>query len=164
MIGTNLRPTLAGFIVLMPMAVSAQTATGSFDVRITIAPECQIISTETLDFGNAGVLTGDVDATAVLQVACTNTTPYNIGLDAGQGAGATTTTRQMTSASLDTISYRLFQDSARTINWGDTVDSDTQAATGNGAAQSFTVYGRVIAQTTPAPGSYTDNVTVTVTY
>jgi spore coat protein U-like protein len=38
------------------------------------------------------------------------------------------------------------------------------SATGNGADQTFTIYGRVPAQTTPAPGTYTDTVTVTVTY
>jgi len=47
---------------------------------------------------------------------------------------------------------------------GNTVSTDTVAATGNGASQSYTVYGRVPAQTTPAPGTYTDTVTVTVTY
>ncbi|MFC3571224.1 spore coat U domain-containing protein [Paracoccus sp. TOH] len=163
MIQATLRPALAGCIILMPLVVSAQTATDSFNVRITIAEECQIISTETLDFGNAGVLTSDVDASATLQVACTNSTPYDIGLDQGSGAGATTTTRLM-SAGADTIGYQLFRDSGRTANWGDTVGTDTLAATGTGAAESFTVYGRVIAQTTPAPGTYTDTVTVTVTY
>ncbi|WP_163468383.1 spore coat protein U domain-containing protein, partial [Klebsiella michiganensis] len=28
----------------------------------------------------------------------------------------------------------------------------------------YTVYGRVPVQTTPAPGTYTDTITVTVTY
>ncbi|MCE3520182.1 spore coat protein U domain-containing protein, partial [Escherichia coli] len=35
---------------------------------------------------------------------------------------------------------------------------------GSGAAQPYTVYGRVPVQTTPAPGTYTDTITVTVTY
>jgi spore coat protein U-like protein len=48
--------------------------------------------------------------------------------------------------------------------WGNTVGTDTVAATGSGAAQSYTVYGRITAQTTPAPGTYTDTITVTVTY
>ena len=37
-------------------------------------------------------------------------------------------------------------------------------ATGSGVSQSFTVYGRVPAQSTPAAGSYTDTIKVTVTY
>jgi spore coat protein U-like protein len=31
-------------------------------------------------------------------------------------------------------------------------------------AQSFSVFGRIPTQTTPAPGSYADIITVTVTY
>ncbi|WP_410254138.1 Csu type fimbrial protein [Paracoccus aminovorans] len=163
MMTAKIRPALAGFAFLLPLTAHAQTATDNFDVRITIAEECQIISAETLDFGNAGVLTSDVDATATLQVACTNSTPYDIGLDEGTGSGATITTRQMTAAGA-TIGYQLFRDSGRTTNWGDTVGTDTLASTGTGSAQAFTVYGRVLAQTTPAPGTYTDTVTVTVTY
>jgi spore coat protein U-like protein len=51
-----------------------------------------------------------------------------------------------------------------TQNWGQTIGTDTVAATGNGAAQPFTVFGQVPAQTTPSPGLYTDTITVTVTY
>ena len=48
--------------------------------------------------------------------------------------------------------------------WGNTVSTDTVAGTGNGSGQSYTVYGRIPAQTTPAPGNYADTITVTVTY
>ena len=55
----------------------------------------------------------------------------------------------------NTINYLLYTDSARTTVWGNTVGTDTVAAIGNGASQSFTVYGRVPAQTTPASGMST---------
>jgi len=48
--------------------------------------------------------------------------------------------------------------------WGNTIGTNTVASTGTGAAQSFTVYGRIPSQTTPAPATYTDTITVTVTY
>ncbi|WP_372803889.1 spore coat protein U domain-containing protein [Paracoccus seriniphilus] len=35
---------------------------------------------------------------------------------------------------------------------------------GSGSVQSFTVHGRVPAQTTPPPGDYFDTVVVTITY
>ncbi|HHI81785.1 MAG TPA: spore coat U domain-containing protein, partial [Rhizobiales bacterium] len=60
--------------------------------------------------------------------------------------------------------YKMFSDSGRTSNWGETVTVDTVAGIGNGASQTLTIYGRVPAQTTPAPGTYTDTVTITVTY
>ena len=71
--------------------------------------------------------------------------------------------RKMTSGG-NTVNYSLYSDSGRTTVWGNTVGTNTVAATGNGAAQSYTVYGRVTAQTTPAPATYTDTITVTVTY
>lgn len=52
----------------------------------------------------------------------------------------------------------------RTTVWGNTVGTDTVSATASGSAQSHTVYGRVPPQTSPAPASYTDTITVTVTY
>ena len=157
-------PTILGVIALSAKAPLAQTVTtDSFDVRITIVAECEITSTETLDFGTQGVLGTDVDATATMEVTCTDTTPYDIGLNEGLGAGATTSVRQMTSGG-ETIAYALFQDAGRVTNWGNAVGADTQPATGMGDAQSFTVFGRVLAQATPAPGTYTDTVTVTVTY
>ena len=104
-----------------------------------------------------------MDQTSAIQVTCTNTTPYNIGLSAGAGAGATVAVRKMTSGA-NTVNYTLYSNSGRTTVWGVTVGTNTVAATGNGAAQSYTVYGRVPPQAAPAPGTYTDTITVTVTY
>lgn len=101
---------------------------------------------------------------AMCQKATLNfTTPYNIGLDAGTGTGATVAVRKMTSGA-NAVNYSLYSDSGHTTVWGNTVGTNTVAATGNGSTQSYTVYGRVTAQTTPAPGTYTDTITVTVTY
>ncbi len=132
-------------------------------VQVTITATCTINSASTLNFGTQGVLATNVDQTSTIQVTCTNTTPYNIGLDAGTGTGATVATRKLTSGA-NTVNYTLYSNSGRTTVWGNTVSTDTVAGTGNGAAQSYTVYGRIPSQTTPAPGSYTDTITVTVTY
>lgn len=149
-------------LFLLGPALSA-TTTSTFTVQVAITASCTINSAATLNFGSQGVLTSNVDQTSVLQVQCTNTTPYNIGLNAGTGTGATVAARKLTSGA-NTVSYSLYSDSGRATVWGNTVGTDTVAATGNGAAQSYTVYGRITAQTTPAPGTYTDTITVTVTY
>jgi spore coat protein U-like protein len=141
----------------------AATTTTTFGVQITITASCTILSASTLNFGSNGVLTANVDQTSTIAVQCTNTTPYNIGLNAGTSTGATVTTRKMVNGAA-TVSYSLFSDSGRTTNWGNTVGTDTVASTGTGASQSFTVLGRVPAQTTPAPNTYTDTITVTVTF
>jgi spore coat protein U-like protein len=143
--------------------IKAATATTTFTVQMTINSSCVINSASTMDFGTVGVLTANVDSTSTLAVQCTNTTAYNIGLDAGTGTGATVAVRKLTNGS-KTINYSLYTTSGRTVVWGNTVGTDTVAGTGNGASQTYTVYGRVPAQTTPAPAAYTDTITVTVTY
>ncbi|HLH91093.1 MAG TPA: spore coat U domain-containing protein [Xanthobacteraceae bacterium] len=141
----------------------AATATTTFSVSVTLAATCTINSASALSFGNQGILATNVDQTSTIQVTCTNTTPYNIGLDAGTGSGATVAARLMT-ASGATVTYSLYQDSAHSNVWGNSIGTNTVAGTGNGTGQSYTVYGRVPPQTTPAPGTYSDTVTVTVTY
>jgi spore coat protein U-like protein len=70
----------------------------------------------------------------------------------------------MTGPSSATVAYGLYQDTAHTANWGNTVGTDTVAGTGNGSAQPLSVYGRIAPQTTPAAGAYADTVNVTVTF
>jgi spore coat protein U domain-containing protein, fimbrial subunit CupE1/2/3/6 len=97
-------------------------------------------------------------------VTCTNTTPYNVGLDAGTSTGATVNARKMVGPAGATLGYALFRDAARTQNWGNTVGADTQTGTGNGSAQTLTVFGRIPANAFPVPGGYADTITATITY
>jgi spore coat protein U-like protein len=153
---------LSAFLALADRSQAA-TATSTFAVQVAITATCTINSASTLNFGSVGVLSANTDQTSTIQVQCTNTTPYNVGLDAGTGTGATVATRKLTSGG-NTVNYSLFSDAGRTTVWGNTIGTDTVAGTGNGAAQSFSVFGRIPAQSTPAPGSYADTITVTVTY
>jgi spore coat protein U-like protein len=125
----------AASLGLASTGAQAATVTSNFTVQVTIIASCTIVSTATLNFGGSvGVLTANVDVSTTLQVQCTNTTPYNIGLNAGTGTGATVAARLMTSGA-NTITYSLYKDSGHTTVWGNTVGTDTQAATGNGTAQ-----------------------------
>lgn len=153
---------LAAGVASIPQA-GAATATSTFNVTMTIQGQCTVASTTNLQFGAAGVLTSQITATSTIGVQCTNTTPYNVGLDPGSATGATVTSRKMTGGAA-TVNYALYRDSGYTQNWGQTIATDTVSGTGNGAVQNLTVYGQVPAQTTPAPGAYTDTVKVTVTY
>ena len=153
---------LAGLVIAGGSADAAITTT-TFQVRVTIAAQCVINSAATLDFGSNGVITANIDQTSALSVQCTNTTPYNIGLNAGTGSGATVAVRLMTLSGA-TIRYSLYTTAARTTVWGNTIGTDTVTGTGTGLAQTITVYGRVPVQTTPSPGTYTDTIVATVTY
>ncbi len=157
-------PCIAVGLALMGGVASAATTQSTFGVDVTIQAQCLINSASTLSFGGSqGVLIANVDQTSTIVVQCTDTTTYDIGLNAGTGSGASVATRKLTGGGA-TINYRLYSDSGRSTVWGNTVSTDTVSATGNGAAQTYTVYGRIPAQTTPAPNTYSDTITITVTY
>ncbi|NGO54553.1 Csu type fimbrial protein [Allomesorhizobium camelthorni] len=151
---------------LMSQTAFAATTTTTFGVSATVAATCVINSASALAFGTVGALAANVDQTSTIDVKCTNTTPFNIGLGAGTATGATVTTRKMTGAGASpaTLSFSLYSDTGRTTNWGNTVATDTVASTGTGSSQTFTVYGRIPVQTAPKPDTYSDTITVTVTY
>ncbi len=148
---------------LIPVSVSAATAATTMPVTMTITAGCTVTAT-TVAFGTQSTLGAATPATGTLGVTCTNTTPYTVSLDAGAGVSATTTVRKMTGPAAAVLNYGLYRDAAFTLNFGNTVGTDTAAGTGNGNSQPITVYGRVPAQSSPAPGSYADTVNVTITF
>lgn len=143
----------------------AATETTTFGVSATIADSCSV-SASALAFGTIDPIANvDTDATTTIDVTCSNSTTYDVGLDAGTTSGATVTARQMTDGAANTLDYSLYSEDTRTTNWGDTVGTDTVSGTGNGTAQTLTVYGRVPSgQQTAVTGSYSDTITVTVTF
>jgi spore coat protein U-like protein len=152
-------------LVLSAGAASAATATGTLSVQVTIVAECQVQNAPLLNFGNTqGVLDSAVNGSTSIDIQCTNSTPYNVRLNAGTGTGATLVNRLLTGGAGATVRYSLYSDAARTQVWGVTDGTDTVADTGNGNVKTHDVYGQIPAQTTPAPGTYTDTVTITVSY
>jgi spore coat protein U-like protein len=162
-IKSTLPATVLGCLALglAPTSAIAATATTTFAVTATVQATC-LVSATAMAFGNYTAAVANSSST--VSVTCSNTTPYNVGLSAGLATGATVTTRKMTGPGSALLGYSLFSDSARTVNWGQTVGTDTVTGTGNGTAQALTVYGGVPAGQYLAPGSYNDTVTATVTY
>jgi len=141
---------------------SSHATSASFSVSATDVTTCAV-NASTLNFGAAGVLRSALDATSSVAVTCTNSAPYTLALDGGLSAATNPAQRKMTLGG-QAITYGLYQDSGRSQPWGDSTGTNTVAGTGSGLTQTFTVYGRVPAQTTPAPGTYTDTVVVTLSY
>lgn len=140
---------------------TVSSATTQFTVTAIIQATCTVSATS-LTFGTyAGTL---LSSTSTISATCTNTTPYNIGLNAGTATGATVTNRSMIGPSASLLKYNLFSDSGRTINWGNTVGTNTVSKTGSGIVQTLTVYGQVPAGQYVRPGGYADTITVTLTY
>jgi spore coat protein U-like protein len=152
---------LATVIMASSAPVFASTATGSLVNTAAVLASCTVVGS-TIAFGNYS--SSQVDQTGNIAVVCTYGTSYTIGLDAGAGTGATTSVRKLSGSLGGTLNYALYSDSARTNNWGSTIGTDTQAGTGSGLTQNLTVYGRIAGSQTPLAGTYTDTVTVTLTY
>jgi spore coat protein U-like protein len=144
-----------------PASGQASTATGSMAVSATVLSYCTV-SAASLPFGNYQSVA--VTMTTTVTATCTTGTTYNIGLDPGQGSGATVTTRKMTLSAGNTLNYSLYSDSAYSVVWGNTIGTNTVTGTGTGIGQPITVYGKIPAAQFSAPGAYTDTVAVTLTY
>src|SRR5690242_18353199 len=145
-------------------SAGAATTTTTFPVTATVLKACAV-NANPLAFGTYDpTAAAALDATTTLSVLCTVGTSFTVGLNAGTSTGATVTARKMTSGA-NTLAYALFQEAARTNNWGNTPGTDTPpAVTAPVLPSTLTVYGRVpAAQNVPA-GAYTDTVTVTVNY
>src|SRR5690349_10185722 len=89
-------PCIVVGLALVGGGADAATTTSTFTVDVTIQAQCLINSASNLTFGTQGVLIANVDATSTIVVQCTDTTTYDIGLDAGTGTGASVTTRKLT--------------------------------------------------------------------
>ena len=147
----------------------ASTTSSNLTVQLLVTATCTV-NAATLDFGSTGLLATAIDATASLSVACTNTTPYSVGLDNGANFSATRRMRQ--GATANYIGYAIYTNAARTNAWTTASSSTTCTTTnscflgtGDGSVQSITAYGQAPALgTAPTPGAYNDTVTITVTY
>ena len=133
-----------------------------FNVSANVVGGCTLATTN-MNFGTVGVLTANLDTSNTISVSCSNLTPYTIGLSGGQSGTTDPTLRKMANG-LSEVTYGIYQDSARTIPWGDTIGSNTISNIGNGSVQNFAAYGRVTVQNTPAAGIYSDTIIVTMTY
>ncbi len=165
---TRIGAAAAILALLVPMMGGAAvysngSKTSTFDVTMKIIADCTIAAAP-LDFGQSqGVLATAVNSNTTLQVTCTNTTPYNVGLSAGNGTGSSVANRLMsgTGGNTSTVAFNLNL-TAGGGNWGNTQGTDTLSGTGTGALQNLTVYGVVPAQSTPQPDTYKSTITATV--
>src|ERR1017187_7980636 len=117
----------------------------------------------------SGIAFGSYTATSLVNITGTVTvnysfgTTYHVALNTGMATGATITTRSMTGPASALLGYKLFSDSARTANWGNTSGTGYVTGTGTGSNQTLTIYAQIPASEFVAPGSYIDTITVNVT-
>lgn len=131
-----------------------------------LALSCSVTATA-VAFGTYTPLTS-APSTGTITITCLSVvgpSPATITLSAG--ASNSFAPRKMASGG-NTLSYNLYQDSARSVIWGDGTGG-SMAETLNltqgvlGATTTATVYGLIPSQD-PAPGVYADTIMVTVAY
>lgn len=157
------RLAVALALILGTSTVGAATVQDQFDVTLTVENECTVNAGD-LNFGTAGgQIDADIDATSTITVNCNPDAAYNVLLNAGTGTGSSVADRYMNDGA-NVVQYQLYRDAGRTQVWGETIGTDTLSGTGNGADQSLTVYGRVLAGQSIPAGNYVSTVTATVDY
>ncbi len=159
-------------------AFSAGELQGQLNIQITIGSGCTVTNGSasgssntfgSLSFGEYNDLANLIDGRSLgsgggssFGLQCSAGTDYSVALSAGQNAAGSQ--RRMINAA-EYVEYNLYKDSSRTQPWGDGGATGTAlSGTGTGANEELIVYGRVPAQNTPSPGTYTDTVQVTVTW
>lgn len=158
-----------GFVNCSQTGTDGVSQLSSFTVTATVLPACSVTATPTLNLGSVPAGTSNVAGNNTINVTCTSTTPYYVGLQprsTGSTAGAGTLSG--TGSNTQTVPYQLRSTAGSngTI-WGNQVTSISVGngvqGTGNGQSQSITVYATV-PSTDYAPDTYTDTVTVYVNY
>ncbi|MFL9880274.1 spore coat U domain-containing protein [Herbaspirillum rhizosphaerae] len=139
----------------------AATSTGNLAVSAIVASTCSVQSAA-LPFGTYN--SSAVQQSAQVGVVCSNGTSYTVSLDAGAAPGATSTDRKLVGDSSATLSYGLYQDPARSKNWGNASGSETVTNVGNGSQQNLPVYGYIPSGQNVKAGSYNDVVGITLSY
>lgn len=113
-----------------------------------------------LDFGAYDIFNAqDTSITTNVGVTCDTDTSFEISLSAGTGTFASRTL--VSGANL--LSYNLYVDPAHLTIWGDG-SPGTATVSGSGTSRNFTVYGRIPARQNASVGSYSDTITVTITF
>jgi len=157
--------------------VHADTATSSFTVTATISKGCAFGSTltspitnlGTIDFGSMSSIPSNLDVASTtgagsVVITCTPGITVAIAMDYGIHNGNATQRYMSNSAGTGTLAYQLYQDAGHSQVWG----TGTLAKTISNfptTTQTYPVYARLFSATTlPEAGTYTDTVTVTLTY
>lgn len=127
------------------------------------APAAAVVCTVTpqgVSFGNYDPLSASaLDGAGNINVTCDTLVPFSVSLSTG--SSGTFAERRMT-AGTPYLAYNLYSDVLRTIVWGDGVGAANVSATGTNV--NLPVYGRMPALQNVPANSYSDTITVTVTY
>ena len=155
-------------------SLAATTATGTLLVKVVVTSSCVVNTNATgtvtqalLDFGTTSSFASNVDGSTStnsgqkIGVLCNNGTAWSLAFDGGSNVSSTQ--RRMAGGTSEYVPYNLYSDSTRATAIG--ISTAALTGTGTGSQQTYNVYGRIPAGTTlPSASTYSDTVTMTITY
>jgi spore coat protein U-like protein len=130
------------------------------------ADNCTVSATS-VAFGSFSPLTGSaVDSTGTITITCNKAIPYTIALS--PGGSASYTLRRMANGG-NYLYYNLYLDAGYSQIWGNGTGGSSRVTDSfprRGGSKDHIVYGRIplASQRKAKVGSYSDSITVTVTY
>ncbi len=139
--------------------VMAATATGTLDVTASVANSCTVNSTANVAFGVYDP-TSTTDNTAGggnFVFRCVKNTPFSLHI---------ARTNTMNDGGPNNLTYDLYSDVGRTTAWATAAAADPagESPAASNAAKTRNIYGKIPALQDVPAGSYSETVTVTVTY
>lgn len=145
------RATVSPWLLAMALAMTAQQGWSACTV-----------SAEAVSFGSYDVFSNQsLDSTGNISLtSCLVGIGYSISLSPGGGSYAS---RSMANGA-HRLDYNLYTDAARTIIWGDGTGATAVVSGLWLTTVHRTVYGRIPARQNAYVGSYSDTITVTVTF
>ncbi|WOI58437.1 spore coat U domain-containing protein [Palleronia sp. LCG004] len=149
------------FHALLIGSISASAQTSELTVTAVVANECTINAT-TLDFANLNLGASTTEQSpGLVEVVCTAASPVTVTVDGGDNQA--TGVRRMSNGSGGFVPYSIFTGIGRAtpIGIGGTILSDTLASA---TPRNLLIYGLVPGSTVYPAGSYSDTLTVTLSY
>ena len=153
-------------------AAPQNPATAQFNVTITILKQCLVTAPATISLGSVGasdLLTTTTSATQSFTVTCSPGTGYTVGFSSANDASTGSATHQMKGAiggNTNFVQYNLFDATAGATNSAAlSATASLISDTGTGLSQTKMLKAQVTNYTVEVkPDTYTDTVTMTVTY
>jgi spore coat protein U-like protein len=162
--------TATAFVTLNPGLLFPPTTCGDtvaarfpFTVSAVVSKQCNITSATNISFTPTKATGRNLTASNTIGVACSNNTPYTIGLQPSNGNTAGSGQMTGTGTNADKVPYQLSSTPGPSGTvWGNTA-LNTVAGNGTGTTMAYPVYATV-PSANYTPDSYADTVTVVVTY
>jgi spore coat protein U-like protein len=164
--------TTAAALSLCTGVVSAEPVNGSpgvtnFNVTATITSACNDITAGDIDFGSVPQGDDTVDVVGIISVICGNNVPYSITLTPANTPAGPGLYQLADGGSGEFLDYVIFQPNAdgspaTTAQWG--TGTDAFDGIGTGAQQDLSATGRLTVNSGVTPGTFSDLITVELTF